>query len=462
MKRKKFRTALALLALIVIALIVIRSLPITYKGLVLSRPQSNRDIMMPQPPPAWLIVGDEVILASFGSSCLPVLVFGMGCGDAPAPQGRTDLATAILPAKTQAVIVIASTTVKEFRATVQPWTEEPDSAPLTVRELQTESERGINKTVFTLEPLDETDDLLLEITVTYIRGGASYHWRLNPDLTAAATITPNPTPIPATATETPVLTPNYDQTATAVVQAVISTVQPRVHSSMLSPDENWRVETIIYDCTQVTEDGPNAYEQLKLIRISDGTESVIATQLLYCGGVGAYGFEGLWWSSNSRYFYYTDAREGSPDGLCWYWEHPIYRADVLTQETEFIGEGPLSPDQTKIAMWREKDLVIWGLDEGELASIPAANPDAKRGPITWSPDSQSLVYLQTESDCFPFGKSYLIRVDVFKGEQTLLLESKPISFIHVSWETPDRISLSDDQGNQWSYDFVYSKLEPVP
>ena len=268
------------------------------------------------------------------------------------------------------------------------------------------------------------------------------------------------TTLEATVTLAP--TPDYDQTATAIVQAVVSTVQPKVHTSLPSPDKNWRVEIIIYDCVQVVEGDTNAYEQLKLIRVSDGTESVMATQLQYCGGVGAYGLGGLYWSPNSRYFYYTDAREGSPDGLCWYWERPIHRLDVLTQETEFIGEGPLSPDKAKIAMWQEGDLVIWGLDEGELARTPAAVTDAKRGPISWSPDSRSLVYIQTMSDCFPFGKSYVIRFDVSEGEQSLLLESKPISFIHVNWETPDRINLSDEQGNQWSYDLVNFKLEPAP
>jgi hypothetical protein len=98
----------------------------------------------------------------------------------PAPQGRPNLATATLPAETQAVIVIASTAIKEFHVTVQPWTESPDSVPPIIRDLNAESKRGINKTVFTLEPLSEADDLLLELTVTYYQGGASYHWRLNP------------------------------------------------------------------------------------------------------------------------------------------------------------------------------------------------------------------------------------------------------------------------------------------
>jgi len=179
MKRKIFRAVIALIALMGIVLIVIRFLPITYKGLALpAPPQVAPDIVLP--PAAWLIVGNKAVLASYGSSCMPFLIFGVGCGTAPDPRDRLDHATATLPADTQAVIVIASTAIKEFHATVQLWTQSSDSVPPVIRDLRAESERGINKTVFTLEPLDDASDLLLEVSVTYIRGGASYFWRLKP------------------------------------------------------------------------------------------------------------------------------------------------------------------------------------------------------------------------------------------------------------------------------------------
>jgi len=431
---------------------------VTYNGLALptplpvpTNPPHPHPIPDVQAPPVWLIVGDDAILATGGGHET------YRCGmvqhaDALSPQEMVDLlATASLPAETQAVIIVGSTTITEFQATVHPWATLDDQQFFDAssgRQLKVEERRENDVMIFTLEPTGDAADQILAVTVTYdqegYQAGATYLWRLNP---SPATFAP---------------TPNYDQTATAVVQAVVSTVQPKVHASLSSPDKKWRAEVIIYDCVQVAEDGPNAYEQLKLIRASDGTETVIDAQLQYCGGLGAYGLEGLYWSPNGRYFYYTDAREGSPDGLCWYWERPLYRMDVLTQKTEFIGEGPLSPDQTKIAAWDDGDLVIWGLDEGELARLPAVVADAKRGPISWSPDSGSLVYLQTTSDCFPFGESYVVRFDVSEHRQSSLLESKPISFVHVSWETPDRISLSDEQGNQWSYDLVFLKLERVP
>ena len=195
MKKKLFWVVVALLVLTVIVLVVVRSLPITYKGLALPTPaQVGPDTVLP--PAVWLIVGDTAVLASYGSSCYRAgLVFGpTGCGDMPAPWDRPDLAAATLPAETPAVVVIASTAIKEFQATVQPWIEGPVSVPFTT--LKAESKREVSVTAFTLEPLGEAGDQLLEVSVTYNQGGASYFWRLNPG--------PYPTPMPAA-----------DQTATA-------------------------------------------------------------------------------------------------------------------------------------------------------------------------------------------------------------------------------------------------------
>jgi hypothetical protein len=266
-------------------------------------------------------------------------------------------------------------------------------------------------------------------------------------------------------TETP--TPDFYATdfwvtTTAIVEAGAATTQPKIHASYLSPDKKWRVDVIIYDCTQIIGiDFLNSYEQLKLIEVETGIEKVIDARLLNCGGLGAAGLDGLFWSANSQYFYYTDARFGVPDGLCGYWERPVHQLDVLTQKVEFSGGGPLSPDKTKIAVRQENDLVIWGLNEGELARAPLVEGTVN-GSISWSPDNQSLVYIQTTSYCFPFGKSYVIYFDISKLEQKLLLESDTPSFVYAEWDAPNRIKLSDEQGNQWRYNLVTGELQPAP
>jgi hypothetical protein len=229
-----------------------------------------------------------------------------------------------------------------------------------------------------------------------------------------------------------------------------------------SLDAKWQVELVRYDCVEMALGYPHAYEQLKLIRVDHGTEHIFDTQLLSCGGLGAGGLGGLFWSPNSRYFYYTDAREGLPDGSCGYWQPSIYRVDVLTLDFELVGAGHLSPDHTKLAMWQNHELAIWNLDEGEIGHISALVPDAMPADIAWSPDSSAFVYQQTTFDCLPFGQSHLVRVDLPGFEQTLLLESDAPGFGLVDWIGTNQLELTDDEFKHWMYDLVTKELWKVP
>src|SRR6266498_724292 len=153
----------------------------------------------------------------------------------------------------------------------------------------------------------------------------------------------------------------YAITSTAIVETILSTAQPRIYKSYASPDGKWQAEISIYDCAKVDPSpnaDKNAFEQLQLIGVVGGKKKPVDNQLRNCSGLGAAGLEGLYWSSNSRYFYYTDAREGMPDG-CGYWEKPTLRLDSNTLQIDRLGSGPLSPDGTKIVTWQGKELVIW-------------------------------------------------------------------------------------------------------
>ena len=241
-----------------------------------------------------------------------------------------------------------------------------------------------------------------------------------PPMTATLRSTTTPVNIHPTSTSTP-----------DVAATVIAITTPRIHSSFPSADGKWIAEVVIYDCVKVdpreTAEA-NAVEILKLIQTDDQTEKIIETQLLSCGGVGAYGVGGLVWSPNNQYFYYTDARESVPDGLCGYWARPIKRVSVDNQKVDSVGDAHLSPNETKLALWQNNEIVIWRLDEGEIAHIPATMPNAFKNQIAWSPDSQSLIYLQTELDCYPFGKSYVTRLDLSGMTQNLLFEIRNTEF----------------------------------
>jgi len=280
--------------------------------------------------------------------------------------------------------------------------------------------------------------------------------------TVTAILTPRPV------TETPTSTPDINATVTAIINAVMTVSTPKLHASYPSPDNQWRVEIIIYDCVHIEGLDPgffadiHAYEQLKLVDVRSGATQVLENQYQSCGGLGAFGLEGRFWSSNSQYFYYTDAREGVPDGLCGYWEPPLRRLDIANGSVEELGMGSLSPDNAKLATWQGSDFVVWSLDEGEIARSSALPPDATRGPIVWSPDGEALVYLQTDDYCFPFGSSYVVRLDLPELKPDLLIESPSSAFTGVTWDDPDRINLFDEDGKAWKYDFETTELKPVP
>lgn len=271
----------------------------------------------------------------------------------------------------------------------------------------------------------------------------------------APTVTLEPaasaTAIPTRITETPAATPDIAATVAAIQQ-------PRLYGSYPSPDGKWRAEVVIYECVKAGGVDEIAYEQLKLVQVTSGDERTADDQLQYCGGLGAFGLEGLFWSPNSRYFYYTDAREGIPDG-CGYWERPIIRLDTISLNKEYLGAGPRSPEGRKIATWQGRELVVWNINDGEVTRV-AAIAEAETGPIAWSPDSQALVYVQFASYCPLSGKSYVVRLDLLELKQTLLLESEKPTFGDVSWDALDELALLDENGKQWIYSFTTQQLVP--
>ena len=171
-----------------------------------------------------------------------------------------------------------------------------------------------------------------------------------------APVTPSPDAPSPVALATPLPTP-------AEAAAVIFAVRPETQTEHLSPDGRWRAVVYTYPCVEV-EGAQLAYDELRLISVDSGSDPLIAHQLQYCEGLGAIGLGGLFWSANSRYFFYTDARQGVPDGGCGPYTRPTFRLDVATLATQPLGSGPRSPDGTRLAAWQDGALVIWDLETG--------------------------------------------------------------------------------------------------
>lgn len=206
----------------------------------------------------------------------------------------------------------------------------------------------------------------------------------------------------------------------------------------------------------------NAYEQLRIHNLQDDISVVVDGQVINCGGLGAAGLAGLFWSEDSRFFYYTNAREGLPDGGCGYWASPVLRLDLETMATVYLGGGPVSPDGRLLAARDGPELVVWDLAGDLLARISLAAPDAPVHAITWSPDSQSLIYIQTANCWHPFGMTRVVRIDWPPAVATVLYQSEETGFVHATWDTPAYLALFDSEGREWRLDLESGELTPPP
>lgn len=275
-------------------------------------------------------------------------------------------------------------------------------------------------------------------------------------------------PASPTSTTLPTLAPPATSTRIAaeptplpIAALVRAQAGAEVRSVLESPDGRLRAQVLTYGCTPVEEEGEYALDELVVETIASGERWLAAEQLQACGGLGAFGLETLFWSPGSRLLYYSTAREGVPDG-CGIWLKPFSVADKLSQQTEELGGGVLSPDGRSLALWQAPDFVVWQLDEGETARIPLAVQELPPGPIVWAPDGSALAYLQFSGDCQPEPPSYLVFVSLGSRESRTLLTSSAPVLGGLEWKDAGIITLWDEAGQRWEYDLAQSKLLQKP
>ncbi|MGQ0603876.1 MAG: hypothetical protein ACT4QE_19520 [Anaerolineales bacterium] len=263
-----------------------------------------------------------------------------------------------------------------------------------------------------------------------------------------------------TLTHTETLTPDFAAT-------LIALQRPTLLESFVAPNGRWWAEAVRYECARLPHVDPNLYgadglalEQLKIVNVDDGSEKVVTQQLLNCGGLGAFGFGGRAWSLNSRYFYFTDTREGVPDGGVCHWNRTLLRVKVESGAVENLLPGVISPDKTLIAMPDGNELVLWGADNGEVTRLPGP-AEGVVAQAAWSPDGESLIYLHTQSKCMPYDKATVVRIAWPSLEQTVLLESETPSFRALAFGVLNEIELTAEDGQLWRFDLITRELKPA-
>ena len=236
---------------------------------------------------------------------------------------------------------------------------------------------------------------------------------------------------------------------------VIATSPGEVRDSLPSTDGRWRVDLVVHPCVQTAE-GKAAFDELRLVDLTNSADIIFAHQMYLCEGLGAFGLDALLWSSNTRYFYYTDAREGGPDGACSPWSPPVLRLDPLTLVTEKLESALASSQRDRIVGTQGQDIVIWDIEAGELGRLTPRTPWTNAR-FAWSPDGGAFAYLQSEHVCPPFGRSSVTLVSVAELAQTARLDSEH-GFGSLRWEQPGAVVLTDAEGREWRLDATTGEL----
>jgi len=243
------------------------------------------------------------------------------------------------------------------------------------------------------------------------------------------------------------------------VATITASAAPRLAEVLPSPDGAWRAEFYAYDCVEVAPGVAFAYQEARLVSTGSGADALVESQLIVCGGLGAYGLAGRFWSPNSRYVYFTNAAAGVPDG-CGYWTPPYLRADTVNWTVEALGMGAVSPDGTFLAAWQGEQLGVWHVDGDLIGLVETPTLVRVPGPIAWRPDSSAIAFLISEGYC-PLGETHLGRLDLSDMRPIMILAHRNPSFADLVWDAPNRLTLADEQGGRWRYNFLSRDLWEV-
>lgn len=280
-----------------------------------------------------------------------------------------------------------------------------------------------------------------------------------------AAVSGTPTSIQTSAPGTSA-TPDSPPEATpdpALVGTVSAASQPQVIETALPPDGSLLAQVIRYECTPVGDADQFAYEQLLVGENSPAADAVVVDeQLQTCGGLGAFGLGNLFWTTSGRYLYYTDAREGQPDGLVCHLDRPLHRYDFESGEKLSFLRSVRSPAGDTLAIREGGDLILWDLELGEIGRMPATIPGAFLAQAGWDESGSWLLLLYNDNpDCTQAGKSYLVRADLPALTAEVLHEKDAPPFTFFTWEETGTVLLVDLEGGRWRFDPGTGSLSPA-
>jgi hypothetical protein len=182
-----------------------------------------------------------------------------------------------------------------------------------------------------------------------------------------------------------------------------------------------RAQVTVYPCVDIGEQEAS-YERLELIDMATAETQFVAEQVINCGGLGGFGLWVQRWAPNADFLYYTDAREGAPDGLVVDWVPPLYRVRLDELQIERLGQARFSPDGQWLASWTQAQIGITAADSTESTDFTLMPADLLIVQVQWLPDSSGIMYVQADAP-FAASRSAVTHIDLATMEQNLLLDT---------------------------------------
>jgi hypothetical protein len=214
----------------------------------------------------------------------------------------------------------------------------------------------------------------------------------------------------------------YPQEAADIIALVTAATEPQTLQRLDSPDGAWYAEVIVYPCVDIG-DQVASYEQLLLTNTETGETQQVAEQVISCGGLGAFGLLVDRWSESGAFLYYTDAREGVPDGDGAGWAPTLWRVRVDDMHAESLGMGRFSPDGRWLAVWNQERVRVMPVDAGDGVDFALLPETMRLTSVNWLPDSSGIIYIQGHA----FGespRSAVTHIDTERGDQTVIFNSE--------------------------------------
>lgn len=103
-----------------------------------------------------------------------------------------------------------------------------------------------------------------------------------------------------------------EPTPDPLIDVITAASEPTIIQSFML--DGYTASVTVYPCVEAGVE-EMSYERLDITNTSTNETHTVADQLIAGGGVGAYGLGILRAAPDGSFLFYTDAREGSPDGL---------------------------------------------------------------------------------------------------------------------------------------------------